>query len=137
MEMSILPKRFYCENDVMIWMGDLNYRLELNDTPSAIVELLQNDAASLLSHDQLSMVRQSGGAFSVMEEASVHFPPTYKYKKGTSEFNLKRHPAWCDRILYRGNWEVDHYDAIMETSCSDHKPVVMTGTMAVKQYKDE
>ena len=55
--MSILPKRFYCENDVMIWMGDLNYRLELNDTPSAIVELLQNDAASLLSHDQLSMVR--------------------------------------------------------------------------------
>ena len=137
MEMSILPKRFYCENDVMIWMGDLNYRLELNDTPSAIVELLQNDAASLLSHDQLSMVRQSGGAFSVMEEASVHFPPTYKYKKGTSEFNLKRHPAWCDRILYRGNWEVDHYDAIMETSCSDHKPVVMTGTMAVKRYKDE
>ena len=61
--MSILPKRLYCENDVMIWMGDLNYRLELNNTPSAIAELLQNDAASLLFHDQLSMVRQSGGAF--------------------------------------------------------------------------
>jgi len=30
------------------------------------------------------------------------FAPTFKLKENSDEYNGKRTPAWCDRIIYRG-----------------------------------
>jgi len=62
------------------------------------------------------------------EEAKLKFPPTYKFKVGTSEYDLKpskvRIPSWCDRILFRGeNLQQLFYTSIMTPVTSDHKPV--------------
>ena len=33
-------------------------------------------------------------------EAYIRFPPTYKYKRHSNAYDGKRHPAWCDRVLW-------------------------------------
>lgn len=71
------------------------------------------------------------------EEAKLKFPPTYKFKVGTSEYDLKpskvRIPSWCDRILYRGeNLQQLFYTSIQSPTTSDHKPVA---SLFKVQYK--
>ena len=60
-----------------------------------------------------------------LREASVNFPPTYKYKIGSRRFDGSRVPAWTDRIFqvdtnasqlrYRAHMGLCH--------TSDHRPV--------------
>jgi len=37
------------------------------------------------------------------KEAHIAFPPTYKYKRHSNDFDGKRHPAWCDRVLWHSS----------------------------------
>ena len=57
--------------------------------------------------------------------------PTYKFREITKDMieydsRKKRIPSWTDRILYKdpgSTAELLEYDAIMDISHSDHKPV--------------
>ena len=59
-------------------------------------------------------------------EPTIYFMPTYKYVKKEKNYDSKRTPAWCDRILFNTHdalklanlkyWDIDCY-------LSDHKPV--------------
>lgn len=52
--------------------------------------------------------------------------PTYKYIKKSNQYDFKRVPSWCDRILYKSTplkLGVRHYDRKENISNSDHKPV--------------
>ena len=118
-------------------MGDLNYRLDVDAKPSTLASTIQNDYAALVPHDQLVKLRDSGGAFSDFHEGRIDFPPTYKYKKGGSQFNWKRTPAWCDRILCRGDCAVSSYACVSETTCSDHKPVMAVVELQLKEFDEE
>ncbi|KAL8153693.1 LOW QUALITY PROTEIN: hypothetical protein V2J09_011453 [Rumex salicifolius] len=118
------------EHDRIIWLGDLNYRLDLSyRSVRALVEM-QNWRA-LLERDQLRRQQKRGRAFSEWYEGNIYFPPTYKYLHNSDRYagddmqpsEKRRTPAWCDRILWygRGLHQLSYFRA--ESRFSDHRPV--------------
>lgn len=138
-------------HDYVIWMGDLNFRTDhpAGSSPTAeeIVATLQkiekDKYASLLTHDQLIAVMDSGEAFSEFTEHDIRFPPTYKFLIGGDEYDIKRKPSWTDRILYKVNAnnyenvtlkaEVVSYNHMSHYTVSDHKPVVALMNIKVRK----
>jgi phosphatidylinositol-bisphosphatase len=109
--------------------GDMNYRIN----PSAMEAdkakgLIEKEKYSLiLEHDQLRDQMKLGNVFQGFTEGNLSFRPTYKYDTGTDNWDSSeknRSPAWCDRILYKGNevTQVD-YTSQAQYKLSDHKPV--------------
>lgn len=110
----------------VFWLGDLNYRVDLD--PQQVYDCLQaNDLNTLLQHDQLNKERKEGKAFPSFEEGPITFKPTYRYTQGSHDYelkspssppnprdehadpipasedpksNYKEIPSWCDRILW-------------------------------------
>ncbi|GAA5965983.1 hypothetical protein JCM3765_004142 [Sporobolomyces pararoseus] len=117
------------ETETLIWAGDLNYRLEL---PRKEVEHLiqRSDLASLQKFDQLELQKLNHLAFSEFEEAKITFPPTYKFDRGTTDYDTsekQRVPSWTDRILWlslnQGEVSATSYESHQDCVISDHKPV--------------
>ncbi|KAI8334874.1 Endonuclease/exonuclease/phosphatase [Blakeslea trispora] len=120
-------------NDVLVWCGDLNYRVNLNE--AVIKNWLRQDRLDvLLEYDQLSIERNAGRTFPMFEEGSISFPPTYKYDAGTHQYDTsekRRAPSWTDRILWKKERQdmskqmiqLIDYDHCMNMTMSDHKPV--------------
>lgn len=68
----------------------MNFRLTGDDKPETIKAMIEeNSLDELIERDQLTMLRRQGGPFSELEEQLPNFPPTFKFKTGTSEYNLK------------------------------------------------
>ena len=121
--------------DLIILMGDLNYRLNNLDID---INRIQKEHLLFLNYDQLNneknLKRLNMHGF---QEGKIHFRPTFKYWNNTSNFqysdthNINQAPAWTDRILYKINksrnniLEVnqDKYDSMFDIEMSDHKPV--------------
>jgi hypothetical protein len=133
-----------------IWMGDLNYRIDLGltnkETKEGGEKVLRIDnkerfdqVQSLLNEkkfddlyaaDQLRNSIENGKAFTGFKEAPITFPFTFKVKRQDGyHYNPQRVSSWCDRILFKslpsceGNISVKSYEAISKLSTSDHKPV--------------
>ena len=130
-------------------MGDLNFRLEVDPSdlsPEDVAKLVSGEEfGKLLATDQLTTARSNGEAFSELNETLPSFPPSYKFKIGTSDYDLKRAPAWTDRILFKANVaNYDHYALSVRqheysshaSLCqSDHKPVSSHFSLAVFSQK--
>ncbi len=93
------------DHDVVVWVGDLNYRIDA--TPTRVLEWVKTENWSALqSADQLNKERLTYGCFKGFEEAPITFPPTYKMYKDCHEYSrdengiLKRTPSYTDRILW-------------------------------------
>ncbi|XP_057718759.1 type IV inositol polyphosphate 5-phosphatase 11 isoform X2 [Arachis stenosperma] len=112
--------------------GDLNYRLQGIDTYPAR-NLINNDLHQRLhGKDQLLQEAGRGQIFNGFCEGTLTFKPTYKYNKGSSNYDTSykvRVPAWTDRILFKIEDESDieatlhSYESMDEINGSDHKPV--------------
>jgi hypothetical protein len=91
----------------LIWMGDLNYRLDFGDpsereakSPSAelfseMVEMIsgghQGDREALFKTDQLARESREKRAFVGFLEGAYEFPPTFKVKRHTKlEYTVRR-----------------------------------------------
>ncbi|KAL6451462.1 INP53 Polyphosphatidylinositol phosphatase INP53 [Candida maltosa Xu316] len=122
------------DHNHVIWFGDLNYRIDL---PNVECRQLVEDGAfdELIIHDQLTLERRDKGAFAEFNEGSVKFYPTYKFDKGTSDYDTsekQRIPSWTDRVLYmsekskRYDLKQLNYHSVMDMDLSDHKPVYST-----------
>lgn len=78
---------------------------------------------------QLNLQMVAGLAFPYYSEARITFLPTYKYDVGTDTYDTSekaRIPAWCDRVLRKGdNIRQINYDAA-PLRFSDHRPVYAT-----------
>ncbi|KAI7748039.1 hypothetical protein M8C21_028543 [Ambrosia artemisiifolia] len=132
------------EADMVIFCGDFNYRLFGITYDEARDFVSQRSFDWLRQKDQLRAEMKAGRVFQGMREALIRFPPTYKFERGKPGLGgydsgeKKRIPAWCDRILYRDNRSspssecglacpvvasVWQYDACMDVTESDHKPV--------------
>ncbi len=64
-------------------------------------------------------------------EMPIAFAPTFKFTPGTDSYDLKRTPAWTDRVLYAvhadplfADLKPLYYMSVPELRSSDHKPVI-------------
>ncbi|XP_061342619.1 type II inositol polyphosphate 5-phosphatase 15-like isoform X2 [Gastrolobium bilobum] len=132
------------EADMVVFLGDFNYRLDDISYDEARDFVSQRCFDWLRERDQLRVEMGTGNVFQGMREAIITFPPTYKFERhqaglaGYDSGEKKRVPAWCDRILYRDSRSsvvaecslecpvvssVLQYEACMDVTDSDHKPV--------------
>ncbi|PHT34340.1 hypothetical protein CQW23_26140 [Capsicum baccatum] len=101
------------EADMVVFLGDLNYRIAGISYDEARDFISQRIFDWLRERDQLRTDMDVGNVFQGMREAVMRFLPTYKFERHQiglavimSHFKVmtgekKQIPAWCDRILYR------------------------------------
>jgi hypothetical protein len=81
----------------------------------------------------------AGLAFPHYSESRITFLPTYKYDVGTDTYDTSekaRIPAWCDRVLRKGdNIRQINYDAA-PLRFSDHRPVYATFQCLIKKIDE-
>ncbi|KAK6461005.1 inositol-1,4,5-triphosphate 5-phosphatase [Scheffersomyces coipomensis] len=129
------------DHDHVIWFGDLNYRIALaNDQCRNSIENGAFD--ELITLDQLNQeMNTKGGAFTGFKEGDIKFYPTYKFDKGTENYDTsekQRVPSWTDRVVYLDNEKYGeklqqlNYNSVMNLRVSDHKPVYSTFKSKVK-----
>ncbi|KJA23929.1 hypothetical protein HYPSUDRAFT_136984 [Hypholoma sublateritium FD-334 SS-4] len=135
------------ETDVLFWMGDLNYRVDINDAEirkviadKEWVNGLKIEA--LLRFDQLKKSMESKKAFEGFIEAPITHLPTYRFSSGIAAdkmgYDFKRKPAWTDRILYmhhpKCRVEQLSYTGHTQIMLSDHRPVAADFLVDVDLY---
>ncbi|KAM6563782.1 hypothetical protein CsatB_023780 [Cannabis sativa] len=130
------------DHDRIIWLGDLNYRVSLSYDEARVL-LEDNDWDRLLEKDQLNTEREARRVFSGFDEGRIFFAPTYKYSHNSDAYagetvkskKKRRTPAWCDRILWRGNG-IEQLSYIRgESRFSDHRPVCAVFSVEVEVKK--
>ncbi|KAI4339055.1 hypothetical protein MLD38_024038 [Melastoma candidum] len=129
------------EHDLVIWLGDLNYRINLPYTTTrTLVEKANWNI--LLQGDQLKTEFADGRVFQGWQEGTIDFLPTYKYYPNSrvyygSALGKKskrcRAPAWCDRIIWFGEGLKQRSYDRGESTLSDHRPVRATFTAEIRQ----
>lgn len=128
------------------FLGDLNYRAivqkSVDSTEVSLLDALleaeddegnPHDNAQYYStfkaSDELYHVMKSKKSFFGFTEAPVYFAPSFKFVVGSvKNYNTKRTPSWCDRILYLPyptSPEIVKYSSIPSVVSSDHKPVYL------------
>nr|QHB21516.1 venom IPPase 1 [Platymeris rhadamanthus] len=117
-------------SDYVFWLGDLNFRI--SEDPALTSEriksiIIKGKESELLANDQLLLTRKTGKIFNDFKEAPITFKPTYKMVPNTGTYNLKRRPAWTDRVLYKSENDKEItpilYKSIESYTISDHYPV--------------
>ncbi|XP_004302174.1 PREDICTED: type II inositol 1,4,5-trisphosphate 5-phosphatase FRA3-like [Fragaria vesca subsp. vesca] len=145
------------EADMVIFLGDFNYRLDGISYDEARDFVSQRCFDWLRERDQLRVEMTAGNVFQGMREAEITFPPTYKFERhqaglaGYDSGEKKRIPAWCDRILYRDSRSalvsecclgcpvvssISRYEASMDVTDSDHKPVRCIFTLDIARVDE-
>ncbi|ODV82343.1 inositol-1,4,5-triphosphate 5-phosphatase [Suhomyces tanzawaensis NRRL Y-17324] len=114
------------DHDVVIWLGDMNYRIGLpKEQVKPLIE--KKEFNKLFEYDQLNRQMAAGESFPFFDEMEIRFAPTYKFDNGTKVYDTsekQRIPAWTDRILSRGK-DIKQlvYDCDDDLIFSDHRPV--------------
>ncbi|PWA20699.1 hypothetical protein CCH79_00011510, partial [Gambusia affinis] len=135
------PPLTILKHNVVLWIGDLNYRISDLDVDSVKDLITKNDFETLHAYDQLKRQIDLEAVFVGFEEGEIDFQPTYKYDTGSDKWDTSekcRIPAWCDRILWKGkNIQQEHYKSHMDVRTSDHKPVSSLLVIGIKRVNPE
>lgn len=122
------------------WAGDLNYRVEFPDWTThevskekkllQVKQLIEKERWDVLrAADELEREMAAGHVFAGFQDSTCMFPPTFKVEKGFEmQYNDKRVPSYCDRILWRSSRGLErcihkeYFNAAPNLITSDHKP---------------
>ena len=126
-----LKKFETCFKDVDYWiiLGDLNFRIN-KSFEDCIKYILKKNYLGLYRYDQFNDARKNIYFLQLINEATINFDPTYKYVKGTDNYDYDsdkiRIPSWTDRIFYCDKYGIQNtfYNSINSIKYSDHRPVV-------------
>ena len=80
------------------------------------------------------MIENKSFGLRTFTEQQLAFPPTFKYNRGTDQYDTSekmRIPAYCDRILSRGDRIKQHLYQRLDIKMSDHRPVIADFTVQV------
>lgn len=85
-----------------------------------------NDASCILQNDQLRKLLGVNRIFKNFEEASITFPPTYKYNHGSQVLDSNKHrvPSYTDRILYKSRNSSSRTQAIDKTTSCTNEEII-------------
>jgi len=117
----------------VVWIGDLNYRIE-RDWDEVLPLVEQKNWTALAQCDQLVGEMIEMKVFVGFNEGSLDFAPTYRWDRKTNTPSNKRRqpPSWTDRILWRSfpnstkAFEFVSYSSKPNVFGSDHRPVYAT-----------
>jgi hypothetical protein len=136
--------------------GDLNYRTSTTKPTAEDVKAfptIGGDPADPRHYslfrfkDQLTQQLQANKTLHGLTEATVTFPPTYKYQENTAplgpdgwKWATHRWPSWCDRILYLdtpstmlpAKIRVHKYTTLPLFATSDHRGVALSLSIPLK-----
>ena len=120
-----------------IWLGDLNYRVNLSWEEGAAA-IRERHWHRLLERDQLRLEQDAGRLLSGFTEAPVRWMPSYRFEVGAHDescldggrvLSRKKNQtaSYTDRVLWRSlpgcTMEALHYRASHGITTSDHSPV--------------
>ena len=114
--------------DFCFWMGDLNYRVEMESSKARQL-LAQKKYDELIGSDQLNRAIQLGDAFEGFKEGPILFPPTFKYNVGTSKsLTLVKNFGPLLGLTESSGKKISAlrlkaYWNALDVTISDHKPV--------------
>jgi len=126
--------------DLVIFMGDLNYRIKGNR--KIVASLLSNSMYEVLyNNDQLRWNMMQSLVLQGFVEGPLHFRPTYKYDVGKSVYDSSskgRIPSWTDRVLYvpRDSVKCLSYNSADDITTSDHRPVYASFSVSLLTVPD-
>lgn len=124
-------------SDVVIWTGDLNFRVTVENSVdwSNTDKLTDTIFEQVLESEEWANHRMKQAAFVDFSEAKLRFPPTHKYEPDTDVYVPKRIPSFTDRVLFwvrQPEWlETIKYDCMRGTTPSDHRAVFATFWLTV------
>ncbi|VEU19964.1 DEKNAAC100204 [Brettanomyces naardenensis] len=87
---------------IVLLSGDLNFRISELGRDSILSYTNSKSFAELTRYDELSNMIGQKSVFQGFQEGVINFPPTFKLKGRSGEYDIKRKPAYTDRILYCG-----------------------------------
>lgn len=128
----------------IFFLGDLNFRVNTSkllvpdySNMHVLKDILENN-------EELTTLRKQKKIFINFDEAPITYFPTYKYNIfDTRNFNKKRTPSWCDRILFK-HYKDEQVKIISYTSLTrteeltftDHQPVSLVIEVPVSQVNN-
>lgn len=135
--MYFAPPLSIASHKVVVWMGDLNFRVKgtYKDVVGAIGRGKVN---ALWRKDELLLAMADGRIFRGFDEGLLEFAPSYKFDENSTAYDTSqkmRVPSWTDRVLWRGNrMRLLDYACIHDVLVSDHRPV--RAVLALVALKD-
>lgn len=110
---------YFSKARAIVVAGDMNFRVAKSSGREEL--LAHGDYDGLKRGDEMEGLLLKYANF---YEKEFKFPPTFKYKRGSDEYDMRRFPSWCDRIIVASNYNVEVIDYVAhDVRLSDHRPV--------------
>ncbi|XP_016416240.1 type II inositol 1,4,5-trisphosphate 5-phosphatase-like [Sinocyclocheilus rhinocerous] len=84
-----LPPLTIMKHNVVLWLGDLNYRISDLEVDHVKDLIAKKDFESLYNHDQLKRQMDEEVVFGGFTEGEIDFQPTYKYDTGSDQWDTR------------------------------------------------